>query len=70
MKEAPSDECKGCYKQASWEGLQSSSVKYTDVTTDITFADNTTMKIVDGPSKLGFTSLGAAHGSIRIGWRF
>ena len=51
-------------------GLQSSSVKYTDVTTDITFADNTTMKIIDGPSKLGFTSLGAAHGSIRIGWRF
>ena len=51
-------------------GLQSASVKYTDVTTDITFADNTTMKFVDGPSKLGFTSLGAAHGSIRIGWRF
>jgi len=51
-------------------GLQSSSVKYTDVTTDITFADNTTMKFVDGPSKLSFTTLGAAHGSIRIGWRF
>ena len=51
-------------------GLQAASVKYTDVTTDITFADNTTMKFVDGPSKLNFTSLGAAHGSIRIGWRF
>ena len=51
-------------------GLQASSVKYTDVTTDIAFANNTTMKFVDGPSKLNFTSLGVAHGSIRIGWRF
>ena len=51
-------------------GLQSSSVNYTDVTTDITFADNTTAKFKDGPSKLSYTSLGAAHGSIRIGWRF
>lgn len=51
-------------------GLQSSSVNYTDVETTVTFADNTSMNFVDGPAKMSYTSLGAAHGSIRIGWRF
>ncbi len=51
-------------------GLPSSSAYYTGLATDITFADKTTAPFKVVSSKESFASLGAAHGSIRIGWRF